>query len=144
MNPKPCSARPSRLSGDSQDPAHHRALLGWAGRCYEAGQPGPPSAILSYLGQPTDDDVASLISHFAYHAQSGWSPAPGVLELVGQLTPDQLRNVGQAVPDPLPEAWFNQHLLPHLFQLHAAHLVAMLSEEWWLASSLAWIAQQAP
>jgi len=142
--PNPLDQMALSLVGAGSAAGFHEVLLEWAGRCYEANQPEPANEILGYLDQPTDQDVAELAAFFMRHSESGWSPTPGALRIVGQLEEGQIRIVGRSVPESLPAQWFNQHLLPQLFRLHTASLVAMLTEGWWHESSLSWIAQKAP
>ena len=129
----------SRFLGASYEPDDHSALLDYAGRCAEAGHFGPHSTILGHLTTVTDDDVARLLPQLGQYVPSNAAPGPGLVQLLGLLTIDQIRILGAEIPTSLTDQWFTGHLLPHLFEARADELVGTLHEDWWPEASLTWI-----
>ena len=132
------------LLGASDDAEDHDALLAYGGRCTEAGHHGPHGTIVGHLTTITSSDVTTLARQLGTYIPTNQAPGPDLNRILEQLTIDQIETLARAVPDPITPAWFTAHLLPRLFETHAAAIVDALDQDWWTDISLSWLLTEAP
>lgn len=142
--PDPLVTKALTLLGSSSKLDDRRVVTNLAHKCAEANEAQAADAVLAHLKGVTTEDLEALIDLVSLYPPRGWSPLPSLLTLLGTLSTEQLQALVEAVPDRLQEAWFNQHLLPHLFSKHAASIAQSLDADWWPTTSINWLVRQAP